>query len=198
MSGFTFFVVGDVVYLNQHVAGTYRPGTLLDATWVVALWLIGLAASAPDDRRDASRHSSVGLPNSLAAVPIVFAALSVVTLAIAILERSSNAASFFAIGALCVVLVRMTLTLREVKDVERSNSLVSRTDELTGLANRRSFIEHVVGVVSLLEQPRQLGILLIDLDGFKEINDSLGHACGDDLLRVVGKRFARKIGPDTR
>jgi diguanylate cyclase (GGDEF)-like protein len=196
MGGFTFFVVGDVVYLNQQVAGTYRPGTLLDATWVVALWLIGLAASAPADRRVASRHSSVALPNSLAAVPIVFATLSVVTLAIAVFERSSKAASFFAIGALCVMLVRMGLTLREVRDVERSNFLVSRTDELTGLANRRSFIEHVGGVLALLEHPRQLGIILIDLDGFKEINDSLGHACGDDLLRVVGKRFSRKIGPD--
>ena len=197
MGGFAFFVIGDVVYLNQQVAGTYRPGTLLDCTWVVALWLIGLAASAPEERRGVGRSAHAGVPNSLAAVPIVFASLSVMTLAVAVVERSSKAASFFAIGALAVVVLRMALTLREVRNVERANFMVARTDELTGLSNRRSFIETTGSVLSSLEGKRQLGMILIDLDGFKEINDSLGHGCGDELLRVVGKRFARRTGPLT-
>jgi diguanylate cyclase (GGDEF)-like protein len=194
MAGFAFFVVGDVIYLNQQVAQTYRPGTLLDATWVIALWLIGLAASAPEDRRRSARKSGGAMPAGFAAVPIVFASLSVLTLAIAVVERSSKAASFFAMGALCVVVLRMALTLREVRYVEKANFLVSRTDELTGLSNRRSFIERTGEVLASLPANSQLGMILIDLDGFKEINDSLGHACGDDLLRVVGKRFSRKIG----
>jgi diguanylate cyclase (GGDEF)-like protein len=194
MAGFTFFVIGDIIYLNQQVAGSYRPGTLLDGTWVLALWLIGLAASAPEDRRGGARLSHHATPSSLSAVPIVFASLSVMTLAIAVVERSSKAAAFFAIGALCVVVVRMALTLREVRTVEQANFMVARTDELTGLANRRSFIESTGEILVSLEGSRQMGMILIDLDGFKEINDSLGHACGDDLLRVVSKRFARKVG----
>jgi len=197
MAGFTFFVVGDVIYLNQQVAGTYRPGTLLDCTWVVALWFIGLAASAPEDRRGAGRSANAGVPTSIAAVPIVFASLSVMTLTIAVVSRSSRAASFFAIGALAVVVLRMALTLREVRHVEQANFRVARIDELTGLSNRRSFIESTGAVLGSLQGHRQLGMILIDLDGFKEINDSLGHSCGDELLRVVGKRFARRTGPQT-
>jgi len=197
MAGFTFFVVGDVIYLNQQVSGTYRPGTLLDCTWVLTLWLIGLAAGVPEDRRSGSRTVGARVPHSIAAVPIVFASLSVITLAIAVMERSSRAASFFAIGALAVVVLRMALTLREVHSVEQANFKVARTDELTGLSNRRSFIETTGGVLASLEGKRQMGMILIDLDGFKEINDSLGHGCGDELLRVVGRRFARRTGPQT-
>ncbi|HEY5303074.1 MAG TPA: EAL domain-containing protein [Acidimicrobiales bacterium] len=194
MAGFVFFVVGDVVYLNQQVSGTYRPGTLLDGTWVIALWLIGTAASAPEDRRAANRSSTSALPDSVAAVPILFALVAVATLAVAVVERSSNAAAFFAIGALCVVVLRMALTLRQVKNVEQATYVVSRVDELTNLANRRSFIEGTDELLASLTDSRQMGMILIDLDGFKEINDSLGHGCGDDLLRVVGRRFARKVG----
>lgn len=194
MAGFTFFVVGDVIYLNQQVSGTYRPGTLLDGTWVIALWLIGLAASAPEDRRATTRSSKSAPPASLGAVPIIFALVAVATLAVAVVERSSKAAAFFAISALCVVVLRMALTLRQVKTVEQATYLVSRVDELTSLANRRSFIESTGELLASLTDSRQLGMILIDLDGFKEVNDSLGHGCGDDLLRVVGRRFARKVG----
>jgi diguanylate cyclase (GGDEF)-like protein len=189
VGGFALFDVGDVINLNERVAGTYHRGTLLDATSVVALWLVGLAASAPEERRRATRTSATA-PPGVAAVPIVFATLSVMTLGV---NHSSRAASLFAIGALCLVVLRMALTLREVRSVEQATYAVARVDDLTGLANRRSFMESTAHMLDSLEHPQQLGMILIDLDGFKEVNDSLGHACGDELLRVVGKRFVRHI-----
>jgi PAS domain S-box/diguanylate cyclase (GGDEF) domain len=63
-------------------------------------------------------------------------------------------------------------------------------DPLTGLANQALFRNRVDHATSRLERlGGRLGVLFIDLDNFKTVNDSLGHATGDDLLRVVGERL---------
>ncbi|MEK7321662.1 MAG: GGDEF domain-containing protein [Pseudomonadota bacterium] len=64
--------------------------------------------------------------------------------------------------------------------------LLSLTDDLTGLPNRRAFLRRLqdeVGRVQRYGNP--LSLALIDLDGFKAVNDKLGHAAGDEVLRVV-------------
>jgi len=65
-------------------------------------------------------------------------------------------------------------------------------DALTGLGNRRSFFQALEAVVALGEQP---AILYIDLDGFKAVNDKLGHLAGDAVLRVAARRLASVMRP---
>jgi diguanylate cyclase (GGDEF)-like protein len=67
-------------------------------------------------------------------------------------------------------------------------------DPLTGLANRRRFIEELEAIV-YDARARDCGVLMIDLDRFKEINDSFGHSVGDDLLCLVGPRLERTLQP---
>ena len=69
-------------------------------------------------------------------------------------------------------------------------------DGLTGLPNRALFHECVAGAIERAEEGQQLAVLLADLDGFKEINDTLGHHSGDALLRDVAMRLQRAIGAD--
>ena len=71
----------------------------------------------------------------------------------------------------------------------------ARLDGLTGLPNRTSFERSVVDV-SRHRGTGQPFVIMLDLDRFKEVNDTLGHHAGDDLLIVVGERLAALLGPD--
>lgn len=87
---------------------------------------------------------------------------------------------------------------RAVEHAERFERLAleARTDPLTGLGSRRSFderLEQLVGA-ALVDGPT-VGLLLIDLDDFKRLNDTLGHPAGDAVLTEVGRRLLAALRP---
>lgn len=83
------------------------------------------------------------------------------------------------------------------KQVETRLKAVKEIDELTGLYNRGTFYKQFKRVLfRARQQQSQAGLLLIDLDYFKHINDTLGHIAGDHLLHVLGERFKNNLGPE--
>lgn len=65
---------------------------------------------------------------------------------------------------------------------------IAHTDELTGLANRRALMDEVGGILANAERHGfAVSLVLLDLDGFKAINDLLGHEAGDEALRAVAE-----------
>lgn len=71
----------------------------------------------------------------------------------------------------------------------------ARQDELTGLPNRRAFLE-ALGDRLRVAADAPTGLLMLDLDDFKDINDSLGHQIGDGLLKTVAAMVSEAAGPD--
>jgi diguanylate cyclase (GGDEF)-like protein len=194
MTGVAWSVAGSVIFLNQSAAGTYVAGTLLGETWLMSFFFIGLAATLGDRRRAGGARASVSAPAGLAVVPVVFGVVSLGILASSIYRHDSSVVRILAIAALGLVICRMALTLREVRH-STANYQDARTDYLTGLPNRRAFLERLESTFS--SEPSNAahtGVLLVDLDGFKEVNDALGHTAGDELLCVVAKRFEHRLG----
>lgn len=74
---------------------------------------------------------------------------------------------------------------------EQKARRISETDELTGLPNRRAFL---AALEKSAGDRAMLTIAMLDLDGFKPINDTFGHACGDAVLVQVGKRLIAAAG----
>lgn len=74
---------------------------------------------------------------------------------------------------------------------------IARHDSLTGLPNRLFLIERLQGAIATAGlRRRRLALLFIDLDGFKAVNDTFGHAVADRLLAAVGSRIAACVRTD--
>ncbi len=98
-----------------------------------------------------------------------------------------------------VLLIFQYLVGELLKSKQRGDELhrVATTDELTGLTNRERFrarLDERIAAASATGD--SFGVMLLDLDRFKEINDTLGHHFGDEMLRDLGPRLADAVGPE--
>jgi len=91
---------------------------------------------------------------------------------------------------------------QDISERKRAEDHIRRQasfDALTGLPNRTVFFDHMtMAIASSSRYGKSFAVLFVDLDRFKDVNDSLGHIVGDELLKKVGKRLkASKRGMDT-
>ncbi len=93
---------------------------------------------------------------------------------------------------------QMSIALASKWRAERRIVKLAYFDNLTGLPNREQFRNRLLGALAAAkESERLLGVLYLDLDNFKKVNDTLGHAVGDELLCVVASRLRSSVRYDS-
>ncbi|HET9649403.1 MAG TPA: GGDEF domain-containing protein [Microlunatus sp.] len=100
-----------------------------------------------------------------------------------------------------LVVARMNLSITQISlanaqvvQAHRALEYLAAHDPLTGLANRREAIDLIAGALARARRSEAIvGVLFIDLDGFKQVNDMLGHAAGDELLITVAERMKTRV-----
>jgi diguanylate cyclase (GGDEF)-like protein/PAS domain S-box-containing protein len=81
-----------------------------------------------------------------------------------------------------------------LKEVERQLERLAQKDTLTGLPNRHAFNDGIAAALRRSQRAAtQVALLFLDVDGFKKINDTLGHAAGDDVLREFARRLSASV-----
>ena len=180
--GIFAFAAADFVNLWLSSHNKYRFGSWSDSLWLIALFLIVESIWHKRDESD----SRVPTHPILISVAVLFSAVLLSLLAL----KPGYLPGFIvgpAIATLFLAFIRMVVALRQAQEIGTERTL-ARTDELTGLPNRRKFMAELIEFSNT-----QGALLLLDLDGFKPINDQYGHEVGDQLLRAVSQRFRRSL-----
>jgi diguanylate cyclase (GGDEF)-like protein len=192
LAGMGINTAANGIHVFETASGMYIPGGWTDALWSVALAVI-VAAAWQRPERTSDRPPARALVGM--ALPAVLACASMVLL---LYGSSGNdmlpgTSSLLAAGAIAAAIVRMLLTVRAVEALADARRQ-ARTDDLTQLPNRRLFLEALDRDLHRRDPRAPMAVAIVDLDRFKEINDSFGHHLGDRLLQMVADRLAEALG----
>jgi two-component system, cell cycle response regulator len=191
--------VSDVLYAREIAMGSDGGDTLLAPVWPAATLLLAYAAWRP-----LNASSPRGVP--LARVFIFPAGFTLIALGILVYDQIHSVNTLgvvLAATAIALAVARMSLSFLENLRMLRRARQDALTDALTGLPNRRAFIEALEHALEGEPEPGRLA--LFDLDGFKRYNDAYGHPAGDALLQrlsgdlsdvVAGHGHAFRLGGD--
>ena len=182
-AGVLIFALTDLFFLLLSATSGYEFAALTDDGWLLGLVLIANALYLHGGETEIPELRINTWATTFALI-----------ISSSILAYGAFRANYFPTFVLIISFItislaflRMALALRDAKMVSEDREH-ARTDELTGLPNRRRFIAEL----ELLRR-RTGTLLLLDLDGFKAVNDTYGHEVGDQLLKQITLRFNRVL-----
>jgi diguanylate cyclase (GGDEF)-like protein len=185
--GLAIFLTADVIYVLQVQSADFVVGTILSMVWAVGITIICLAIWRPERSRPVEPRRS--------GAALVVPTLATLTAVAALVSFSIGTSPIIVVLAILTLLLAAARTAASFHQVQALSTVRRQalTDELTGLGNRRDLFEAGEDQLQTVRPGERIVLLLLDLDNFKLVNDTLGHQCGDELLREAARRLARDV-----
>ncbi|MEV7328974.1 EAL domain-containing protein [Micromonospora sp. NPDC093244] len=194
----TLRVVADVVYVSLVARADYTAGHPIDLCWPLSYLLIGLASRYPPPPDcDGTDETAESPPPPWWRVALPYLPVGGAIIAVLLARRPTGQTPQLIFVTMMVLLA--ALAVRQGLAANENLRLVVRLrrlaygDQLTGLPNRLLF-NRLLRLA--LRDRRQVAVLLLDLDGFKQVNDRFGHATGDTLLTGLAARMRAAVDDD--
>lgn len=180
--GVGVYTFADLYFLYSSQAGEYEFGALTDVGWLLGFILISESLWHVGDETNTPRSF-----NPAVATLALLGSSAILAVAVFQPQYFPRFILVTAFATIALSFMRMGVAINDARNMS-NEQILARTDELTGLANRRRFM---VEFEEFLNHPGS--VLILDLDGFKPVNDTYGHEVGDQLLAQVAHRLERVI-----
>ncbi len=198
VAGTFCLVLGDLVFALGEVGTLALPRQILELPYLAVAALFGSVALNPDVHADDEEERVARTAKSILGADRLAALLLALFAPLIVVATPNDGESLWIQAGMCAILALAAVVrmVRAIKSQELLQSeLLERAthDELTGLPSRSLIIDDIV--VRLQDPAHSACVLFLDLDEFKNINDSMGHSAGDELLILVAERIANAVRP---
>jgi len=190
LAGLAALVVADIAYTLQENGDVLPGGAWVDPIYLIAAACLGAEAWQP--RADTIRGTARFDGWRELMVPALFAAVMIGLFAMQYFNTTSGLATVLWAATMIAVIVRLAISVRE------NEALLDQvqTDPLTGLGNRGRMQVDLEKLCASATLDEPASLLFLDLNGFKRLNDTLGHPAGDEILAQLGRRLRDSVGEE--
>jgi diguanylate cyclase (GGDEF)-like protein len=190
--------VSDTFLAHQTAFGLSDPGSVAANGWLAGLFCLGMAAlySVCFRRQPESTFAGTTISRVVLWIPVGPVALAS---AIAVVvgsgdDRITRALLWVLLIVIGLILLRMCLALYMNLGLGREMEEQASHDALTGLPNRTLLRRRLDRALAAIDTSREhVVLMMLDLDGFKEVNDTFGHSAGDQVLVQVARRIGASV-----
>jgi diguanylate cyclase (GGDEF)-like protein len=188
-TAFALLAAADFLYAVQDAGTAGRPGAVTNVTCLLAVSALAFTAWQVPPSRPEPKFASW----SVLLVPSGFMFAALVLLLVDHMHRLKALPFSLATVTMLAAIGRMAVAFRDARGLAEARRLAG-TDDLTALPNRRRFMALTEEAIAASEASGcGLAVLMLDLDNFKQLNDTLGHHAGDELLRKIGPRLTHAL-----